>query len=108
MNIENIFEKALVEAVDEGLLMLGESGKEVVFFRLRHAYALSKEDVPSHPEIFNECLRKIFGSGAKAIEKAIIKSLYHKLGLKFVEKENFNFLECLNEAKIQLRKAERI
>lgn len=102
------FEKALVEAVDESLLMLGENGKEVVYFRLRHTYAISKEDVPSHPEIFVECLRNIFGSGAKAIEKAIIKSLYHKLGLKFVERDNFNFLEHLNEAKVRLNKTERI
>ncbi|MBS7608720.1 MAG: hypothetical protein QW734_10975 [Candidatus Bathyarchaeia archaeon] len=102
MNREkSLVERALIEAVDEGLLMLGESGREVVYFRLRFSYAIGKEDVPSHPEIFDECLRSIFGSGAKAIEKAIIKNLYKKLGLKFVEKENFDFLEYLNYAKRQ-------
>jgi len=98
------FEKILIDAVDEGLLMLGETGREVVYFRLRHSYALSKEDVPAHLEIFVECLKKIFGSGSRAIEKAIIKSLYSKLGLKYVEKKDFDFIECLNEAKMQLRK----
>ena len=100
------FEKILMEAVDEGLLMLGESGRDVVYFRLRHSYALSKEDVPAHPEIFVECLEKIFGSGSRVIEKAIIKSLYSKLGLEYVKKKNFDFLECLNEAKTQLKKFE--
>ncbi|MCS7124968.1 MAG: hypothetical protein NZ932_06125 [Candidatus Bathyarchaeota archaeon] len=100
------FEKAFTEAVDEGLLMLGESGREVVYFRLRHSHALSKEDLPSHQEIFVECLRDIFGSGAKAIEKTIIKSLCRKLGLAYVEKENFEFSECLNEIKMRWRKAE--
>lgn len=105
---KSIFEKALIEAVDEGLLMLGESGRELVYFRLRHSYALSREDIPFHPEIFDECLRRIFGSGANVIEKAIVRSLSRKLGLKFVEKGNFNFLECLNVAKIQLRNVGRI
>jgi len=101
---KNTFEKALVEAVDEGLLMLGESGREVIYFRLKHSYALSKEDIPFHPEIFVECLLKIFGSGARVIEKAVIKSLYRKLGLKFVEKENFDFFEYFREAKKQAGK----
>jgi len=30
------FEKTLREAVDEGLLILGESGREIVYFRLKH------------------------------------------------------------------------
>lgn len=102
MNREKFpLEKALIEAVDEGLLTLGESGREVVYFRLRFSYAIGKEDIPSHPEIFIECLRSIFGSGAKAIEKVIIKSFYKRLGLKFVEKENFDFFEYLNHAKMQ-------
>jgi hypothetical protein len=100
------FEKILIDAVDEGLLMLGETGREVVYFRLRHSYALSKEDVPAHPEIFVECLKKIFGSGSRAIEKAIVKSLYSKLELEHVEEKNFDFLECLNEAKLRLLKGE--
>jgi hypothetical protein len=101
---KNTFEKALVEAVDEGLLMLGESGREVIYFRLKHSYALGKEDIPSHPEIFVGCLRKIFGSGARVIEKAVIKSLYRRLGLKFAEKEGFDFFEYLREAKKQASK----
>jgi hypothetical protein len=106
MNEEKFtFEKALTKAIDEGLLlMLGESGREVVYFRLKHSYALSKEDVPSHPEIFVECLRNIFGSGTKAIEKTIIKILCRELELAYVEKKDFDFFEYLNEIKMQLRK----
>ncbi|MEM2249888.1 MAG: hypothetical protein QXP16_04240 [Candidatus Bathyarchaeia archaeon] len=92
------FKKALVEAIDEGLLMLGENGREVIYFRLKQSYALKKEDIPGYPEIFVECLRSIFGSGAEVIEKAIIKSLYGKLGLEFHVKKDFGFLEYLNEA----------
>lgn len=96
---KNAFEKALTEAVDEGLLMLGESGRDIVYFRLQHYYALKKEDIPSSPEIFVRCLREVFGSGAEVIEKAVIKSLYKKLGMKYEEKEGFGFFGYLNEAK---------
>ncbi|MEM1540807.1 MAG: hypothetical protein QXJ07_05445 [Candidatus Bathyarchaeia archaeon] len=93
------FKKALMEAVNEGLLMLGESGREVIYFRLIHSYALKREDIPSNPEIFVKCLRGIFGSGAEVIERAIIKNLYKRLGLEFRAKKDFSFLEYLNEAR---------
>jgi len=93
------FKKALMEAIDEGLLMLGESGREVIYFRLKQSYALKKEDVPGHPEIFVRCLREIFGSGAEVIERTIIRSLHKKLGIEFREKKGFGFMEYLSEAR---------
>jgi hypothetical protein len=93
------FKKALMEAIDEGLLMLGESGREVIYFRLKQSYALKKEDVPNNPEIFVSCLREIFGSGAEVIERTIIRSLYKKLGIESKAKKGFGFMEYLNEAK---------
>jgi hypothetical protein len=93
------FKKALMEAIDEGLRMLGESGREVIYFRLKQSYALKKEDVPNNPEIFMECLRGIFGSGAEVIERTIIRSLYKKLGMEFEAKKGFGFMEHLNEAR---------
>lgn len=96
------FEKAFGEAVDEGLLLLGESGRKAAYFRLQKSYAIKKEDIPGNPEIFVDRLEKIFGLGAEVIEKAIIKSLYRKLGLKYIEKKVFDFMEYLNEAKMRL------
>ncbi len=93
------FKKALIEAVDEGLLMLGENGRDVVYFRLKQSYALQKDDISGHPEIFVECLRSIFGSGAEVIERAVIKCLYSKLGIEFNAKKGFGFLEYLKEAR---------
>ena len=94
-----VLKKALAEAIDEGLLMLGESGRDVIYFRLKQSYALKREDVSSNPEIFVSCLREIFGSGAEVIERAVIKKLYDKLGIEFKEKKDFGFMEYLNEAR---------
>lgn len=93
------FRQVFFEAVDEGLLVLGESGRNAVYFHLQKLYSLRREDISSKPEAFMESLRKIFGVGAEVIERAILKSLYRKLGLNYKEKEQYNFVTCLNDAK---------
>ena len=40
------FEKLLMEAVDEGLKSLGESGRRMVFFHLEKSYSIKKQDIP--------------------------------------------------------------
>ncbi|MEM4713107.1 MAG: hypothetical protein QXQ61_00995, partial [Candidatus Bathyarchaeia archaeon] len=88
MNREkSLVERALIEAVDEGLLMLGESGREAVYFHLQNLYGVKKEEIPVKLEEFADGLRKIFGLGAAVIEKAIIESLYDKIGMKHEEKK---------------------
>lgn len=93
------FNEVLVEAVDEGLLMLGESGREIVYYHLQHSYGLRKENIPDNVEIFAECIRKIFGSGAVVIERSIVKSLCGKLGIKYLEKKNYSFTRWVEDAK---------
>lgn len=94
---QNFFKRALLEAVDEGLLTLGESGRKAVYFHLQNLYALKKEDIANKPEVFVEGLRKIFGVGATVIEKVAMKSLCRKFGMKYEERKNFDFLAYLNE-----------
>ena len=65
--------QALIEAVDEGLLTLGESGREAVYFHLKNIYSFKKEDVSDRPQAFDEALRKIFGVGAEVLERSVVK-----------------------------------
>ncbi len=97
--IDNTFRHILFEAVDEGLLVLGKSGRDAVYFHLQNLYSLKKEDIMDKPEAFVESLKKIFGLGAGVIEKAILERLYCRLGLDYKEKENYDFAAYLNEAK---------
>ncbi|MDI6690746.1 MAG: hypothetical protein QME50_02620 [Candidatus Bathyarchaeota archaeon] len=86
MSKKENFKRVLLEAVDEGLLTFGESGREAVYFHLQNLYDVKKEEIPVKLEEFANGLRKIFGLGADVIEKAIIKSLYDKIGMKHEEK----------------------
>ena len=90
--------QAVIEAVDEGLLTLGESRREAVYFHLQSLCFLKKEDVPDKPEAFNEALRKILGVGAEVIERSVVKKLYPKLRIDFVKKKNYGFVDYIIDA----------
>ena len=96
---KTLFKRALLEAIDDGLLTLGESGREAIYFHLQKLCSLKREDVSEKPEAFVEGLRKIFGVGAEVIERAIVKTLYCKLELKYEEGKDQGFLAYLNDAK---------
>jgi hypothetical protein len=46
------FEKLFMEAVDEGLKVLSESGRQMVFFHLERSFSIRREDIPKKPEAF--------------------------------------------------------
>ena len=96
---EKSFEQLLIEAVDEGLESLGESGKHMIFYHLDKSYSIKKHEIPKIPEAFAEGLEKIFGAGASVLEKLIVKSLYLKLGLKYEDVESRPFVDCVNHVK---------
>jgi hypothetical protein len=93
------FDKLFIEAVDEGLDVLGESGRQMIFFYLEKSYSIRRYEIPRKPEAFAEGLEKIFGAGASVLEKLIVKSLYSKLGLKYEDKENRPFSDYVNDVK---------
>ena len=93
---ERDVEKLFIEAVDEGLGTLGESGKHMIFFHLDKSHSVQKHDIPKRPEAFAEGLEKIFGAGASVLERLILKSLYSKLGLEYENVETRPFVDYVN------------
>jgi hypothetical protein len=93
---EKEFEKLFIEAVDEGLGTLGESGKHMIFFHLDRSHSVKKHEIPKKPEAFARGLEKIFGAGASVLEKLILRSLYSKLGLEYEDVESCPFVDYVN------------
>ena len=93
------FDKLFIEAVDEGLDVLGESGRQMIFFHLEKSCSIKRHEIPKKPEAFAAGLEKIFGAGASVIEKLIVKSLYSKLGLKYEDKEERPFADYVKNVK---------
>ena len=96
---EDQWAQLLLEVVDEGLLILGESARKSIYFHLQSTYSLAREDIPNKPDVFAEGLRKIFGAGAKVIEESIVKILYSKLEIEYEERKNTCFVDYLNDAR---------
>ena len=93
------FEKNLLEAVDCGLLSLGENPRKAIYFHLKRSFQLQRESIPKETDAFSRSLNTIFGPGAEIIEKYILKELYQRLELSFEEKEGFTFVDYVRAAK---------
>ncbi len=93
------FEKILLEAVENGLSSLGDSPKQAIFFHLEASFKIKKKHIPTNLTEFAKALERIFGPGAPYLEKLIVKHLYEKLGLRFENMENWDFLERVNNVK---------
>jgi hypothetical protein len=96
---EKEFERLFIEAVDEGLETLGESGKHMIFFHLDKSYSVKRYEIPRKPEAFARGLEKIFGAGASVLERLIVKSLYSKLGLEYEDVESRPFVDSVNHVR---------
>lgn len=83
------FNRFLLEAVDEGLSLVGKSAEQTVYFHLEKNFNISRDDIPHRIDEFANALEKMFGLGAKVIEIRIMKKLYKKIGnFKYVLKQD--------------------
>jgi hypothetical protein len=95
-NAQPIAEEFFMEAVEEGLSLLGKSGKEAVFFYLEKGYNVKKNQIASKPKHFSDALDNIFGLGAIFLKTIILRGYYEKIGLTPPDKlENIDFAECV-------------
>jgi hypothetical protein len=76
------FEKAFMEAVDEGLSFIGESAKQSVYFHLKESFGIDKSDIPFKVEEFTIALKQIFGLGSKILLIEIMKRFHEKVRVK--------------------------
>ena len=97
------FEELLMESIDEGLSLLGESSKPVVYFYLEKTYKMNRVDSPYRIEDFIGAIEKMFGTGAKILEIQIMKCLFKKADypLKYCpQQKSLEFAEYVEAVKL--------
>jgi len=92
-------DQALLDAVDDGLNVLGENVRHLIYYHVGKEFHVSREEIPERLEAFHEALDSIFGAGAKIIERSIARSLYIRFGLSFKEHEDWTLVDHVNEVK---------
>jgi hypothetical protein len=98
------FEKVLLEAIDEGLSLLGESSKQAFYIHLEKTFKMNRQNIPSRIEDFTDAIEKLFGAGAKILEIHIMKCLFKKVGYNFKhysKQKNLTFMEYIAAVKLE-------
>jgi len=94
----------LLEAIDEGLSLLGESSKQAIYFHLEKTFKMNRVDIPYRIEEFTDAIEKIFGTGAKILEIQIMRCLFKKVGYTFkhyTKQKNLTFTEYIAAVKLE-------
>ena len=88
----------IIKCIDEGLQVLGESTKHVIYHCLEKDFRLKKEEIREHPEMFEQAITSIFGEeGSKIIEELIVQKIAQNFNLKPTSK--LSFVEALQAVK---------
>ncbi|MCX8189471.1 MAG: hypothetical protein N3F64_07135 [Nitrososphaeria archaeon] len=97
-------DKIILEAIDETLSILGDKGKESIYYFFEKEYLLSKQDIPSNLKKFHECLQKVFGIGANVLEKHLLNILKNKTGIETEMDQEMDFVEKLENLRTIMKK----
>ncbi len=103
------FEEILLEAINDGLSLLGESGRQAVYYHLEKNFQIKKQDIPYKIEEFTDAIERIFGNGAKIIEIRIMKCIFKRVSYKFkryMKLQNLTFIEYIIALKLALKNIE--
>ena len=89
----------ILEAVDDGLLVLGESARHALYYQIEKRFGINREEIPNRIDDFHKALENLFGPPCKILEKIIVKELYTKLGLQFKERKSWTLADYFEEIK---------
>lgn len=79
----------VLEAIDDGLSVFGESVKKVIYHSIEQKYGLKAKKIPQNLDLFHHGLREIFSEGSVVVESVIMKKAYERSGLELSESESF-------------------
>jgi hypothetical protein len=93
------FRQILLEAVDYGLMVLGEIVRQTIYGRIEKDHGLKRADIPEQLEAFHKALGSVLGVSAKTVERLIAKNLCQRLGLNFTPRPEWTLIEYVDHAK---------
>jgi hypothetical protein len=99
MTAETGLNEIILEAVDLGLLNLGETTRHTIYYHVWRIQGLKREEIPDRLDEFYEALLKLLGAGTKAVERLIVRSLYDLVGREFTENSGWTLLDYVRHVR---------
>ncbi|MBS7651062.1 MAG: hypothetical protein QXK72_00915 [Candidatus Bathyarchaeia archaeon] len=100
---EGRFKEGLLEAIDDGLLVLGEIARQALYSHIERRYQVKRDEIPNRLEVLHETLESVFGAAStRVIERLIVKTLCSRIGSEFIEHENWTLLEYVEDLRKRL------
>lgn len=90
--------EGLIQAVDQGLGIPGDSVRVAIYERLEISYHIKREEISEKLDRFHEALLDLLGVGAPVMERMIAKNLYCRLGLNFTKHEDWALVDYVDHA----------
>jgi hypothetical protein len=100
--VENFSEEGLLECIDKGFDVFGQSVKNVVYFRFSKIYNSERKDILIKPELFTESLQTFFGERAFHVEQVIVATIVDRFHLRNVTYSD-SLTRAITEARNQIR-----
>ena len=98
---EREFNRLFIESLDESLgSVLSEVVRLAVYDALEKHHSIARNQIPERLDDFALALERCFGvAPSKTMGKVIVKRLYSKLGLVFVDETDWRLPDYVREAK---------
>jgi hypothetical protein len=72
----------VLSSIDSGLDTFGKNVRIVVYFELNKFFGVSRENIVLKPEALAQTIEKIFGLGAKPVNRVILTKLEETTGIR--------------------------
>ena len=94
-------DRLLVESLDESFAaILGEIPKKTLFDLLERNHIITKNCIPEKLNDFTTAMDTVFGTTtSKVLESIVVKGLYSKLALTYIERPDWRLLDYMIEAR---------
>jgi hypothetical protein len=99
-----IFEEALAQSVNEAMSIYGRQVSQVLMEYLEKQHSIPPETLAENPRALEDALKNVLDSGARIVERKILRELYKKIGSAAPEAPVGDFEQKIFEVKKMYQK----
>jgi len=93
------FSKLLLDAVDHGLLTLGEAARRAIYDCIENSYQITREQIPEKLEEIHAALADLLGKGGSMVETIAAEKFHKSLHLNFEPNADWTLADYVGHVK---------